>query len=579
MLPARFGRVARAFVLLCLAGAALGTQSALADEICGRFAKPPEQPNSAEVGAMLDEFQKIPDAATVITSIESVPAAGALPAYCRFKGTTAPQISFELRLPVAWNGKFLMQGCGGMCGWLNMGATEDSLEKHYAVVNTDMGHADPPAVAIWAYDNRSAELDFAYRSTWTTAVVSKRIAEAFYGSAPKRSYFNGCSTGGRQGMIAAQRFPELFDGIISGAPVLNQTGTGLLHLLWSARANVGADGKPILSTAKLARVHDAVIAACDRMDGVADGVIPDPRACNFRPEALACTDGGGRAEARRGVGSSNVGAATSGSIAAACLTPEELGALRKLYDGASNSTGHLTWAGGGGLQRGSEYTWSPVFVNEAGKHGLIIASPSLIQQLMQYKAFYVDPGPSMTLMDFDFERDVPRLALTESFYNAQNPDLRRFKARGGKLLAYHGWDDTEVTPGYSADYYETTTRTMGGPDATREFYRLFMVPGMGHCRRGNGADAIDYLDALERWVEKGEAPEQLIAHKLVKEQSYLGLPRPRFPLKPEEYKWRRPVFAYPDVAVYTGKGDAADPMNWKPRRLPVAANGDGKTGR
>jgi len=551
MIHVRPSPTLRAAALLLLALTGLLVQEAFADEICGRFAKPPEQPNSAEVGAILDEFLKIPDAPTVINAIESVPAAGTLPAYCRFKGTVAPQINFELRLPMGWNGKFLMQGCGGMCGWLNMGATEDSLEKRYAVVNTDMGHSGPPAVALWAFDNRSAELDFAYRSTWATAVVSKRIAETFYGAAPKHSYFNGCSTGGRQGMVAAQRFPELFDGIISGAPVLNQTGTGMLHLLWSARANVGADGKPILSTAKLNRVHEAVIAACDRQDGVADGVIPDPRACNFRPETLACRDG--QAGDDR------------------CLNPTELGALRKLYDGARNASGRLSWAGGGGLQPGSEYTWSPVFVNEAGKHGLIISSPSLVQQLVQFKSFYIDPGTSMTMMDFDWDRDVPRLALTESFYNAQNPDLRRFKARGGKLLAYHGWDDTEVTPGYSVDYYETATRTMGGPEATREFYRLFMVPGMAHCRRGHGADAIDYLDALERWVEQGEAPDRLVAHKLVKEQSYLGLPRPRYPLKPEEYTWRRPVFAYPDVAVYTGKGDSADPANWKPRRLPIAA--------
>ena len=543
-------------------------QEAIADEICGRFGKPPEQPNSAEVGSILDEFLKIPDAPTVINAIESVPAAGNLPAYCRFKGTVAPQINFELRLPSGWNGKFLMQGCGGMCGWLNMGATEDSLEKRYAVVNTDMGHSGPPAVAVWAFDNRSAELDFAYRSTWATAVVSKRIAEVFYGVAPKRSYFNGCSTGGRQGMVAAQRFPELFDGIISGAPVLNQTGTGLLHLLWSARANVAADGKPILSTAKLERVHAAVIAACDSLDGVADGVIPDPRACDFKPAALACRAGAVDRSASAAIDSGTAATAT-GEAGSACLTPAELGALSKLYEGARNSSGRLDWAGGGGLSLGSEYTWSPVFVNEAGKHGLIISSPSLIQQLVQFKAFYLDPGTSMAMMDFDWDRDVPRLALTESFYNAQNPDLRRFKARGGKLLAYHGWDDTEVTPGYSVDYYETATRTMGGPEATREFYRLFMVPGMAHCRRGNGADAIDYLDALERWVERGEAPERLVAHKLVKAQSYLGLPRPRYPLKAEEYRWRRPVFAYPDVAVYSGKGDSTDPASWKPRRLPI----------
>ncbi len=555
------GRILRTVApLLLLTIVGLIAPRSQADEICGRFAKPTEQANSAEVGAILDEFLKIPDAPTVINAIEPVPAAGNLPAYCRFKGTVAPQINFELRLPQGWNGKFLMQGCGGMCGWLNMGATEDSLEKRYAVVNTDMGHAGPPAVAAWAYDNRSAELDFAYRSTWTTAVVSKRIAAAFYGEAPKRSYFNGCSTGGRQGMVAAQRFPELFDGIISGAPVLNQTGTGLLHLLWSARANVAADGKPILDTSKVSRVHAAVIAACDRMDGVADGVIPDPRACNFKPETLACPDD----TTARGAGAAAIGAD-------ACLTPTELGALRKLYDGARNSTGRLAWAGGGGLQMGSVYSCSHIFVHDADKLGLIISATSLFQQLVQFKAFYLDPGTSMTMMDFDWDRDVPRLALTESFYNAQNPDLRRFQARGGKLLAYHGWDDTEVTPGYSVDYYETATRTMGGPEATREFYRLFMVPGMGHCRRGNGADAIDYLDALERWVERGEAPEKLVAHKLVKPQSYLGLPRPRYPLKPEEYRWRRPVFAYPEVAVYSGKGDSADAANWKPRRLAPAA--------
>ena len=526
-------------------------QPAFADEICGRFAKAPEQPNSAEVGAILDGFLRIPDAPTIITSIESVPATMPLPAYCRFKGTIAPQIHFELRLPAGdWNGKLLMQGCGGMCGWLNMGATEDSLERRYAVVNTDMGHSDPPGVALWAFNNRDAELDFAYRSTWTTAVVAKAIATRFYSTAPKRTYFNGCSTGGRQGMIAAQRFPELFDGIIAGAPVLNQTGNGMLHLLWSARANVGPDGKPIFSTAKLALVRERVMATCDRLDGVADGVLQDPRACGFKPESMACPAG-----------------VTQGET---CLNALEIAALKKLYDGASNSSGRLNIAGGGGLALGSEYTWSPVFVNDAGRHGLIIDSPSLIQQILQFKVFYIDPGASASIMDFDFERDVPRLALTEAFYNAQNPDLRRFKARGGKLLMYHGWDDIEVTPGYSIDYYENATRTMGGPAATRDFFRLFMVPGMAHCRRGNGADAIDYLDALERWVERGEAPDALMAHKLVKEQSYLGLPRPRYPLKPEEFQWRRPVYAYPDVAVLSGKRDAADPESWKPRRVPAA---------
>ena len=540
------GRVVRGLALLALL--AVSIDHARADDRCGDFAAAAQTPTAA-AAASLATLLRIPDAATAITAVESVPAAGTLPAYCRFRGLTAPQINFELRLPAQnWNGKLLMQGCGGMCGWLNMGATEDALERHYAVVNTDMGHAGPPAVALWAHDNRSAELDFAYRSTYTTAVVAKAIVEQFYRQPAKRAYFNGCSTGGRQGMLAAQRFPELFDGIIAGAPVFNQTGVGMLHLLWSARANVDAAGKPILSAAKLRVVREGVLAACDRLDGVADGVIPDPRACGWKPESLACDAN------RSGVD---------------CLNAGELGALRRLYDGASNSTGRLTFAGGGGLTLGSEYAWVPMFVNEAGRHGVIIESPSLVEQLVQYKVFYVDPGATATMFDFDFERDVPRLALTEYFYNAQNPDLRRYKARGGKLLLYHGWDDTEVTPGYSVDYYETATRTMGGSAATRDFFRLFLVPGMGHCRRGVGADAIDYLSYLERWVENGEAPDSMLAHKLVKEQSYLGLPRPRFPLPPADYQWRRPVTAYPEIAVFTGAGDWRDPQAWRAkRRLP-----------
>jgi feruloyl esterase len=529
-----------------------------ADGPCGAYAAGPGAPPAAASAGLARELLAMPDATTVLAGIEPVAASGTLPAYCRVRGTTTPQVNFELRLPANWNGKFLMQGCGGMCGWLNMGAAEDSLERGYAVVNTDMGHQGAPSTAAWAYDNRSAELDFAYRATWTTAVVARHIATRFYGTAPRHAYFNGCSTGGRQGLLVAQRFPELFDGVIAGAPVMNQTGVGMLHLLWSARANVDGEGRPILSKATLERVRERVLAACDRQDGVTDGIIPDPRACNWKPEAMACDASVARA----------AGAPQGGG--AGCLNAIELGALRRLYDGASNSTGSLARAGGGGLTLGSEYAWVPVFVNEAGRHGLLYENPGMIGEILQFKTFYDDPGPAASIRDFDFERDPPRLALTEAFYNVQNPDLRRFQARGGRLILYHGWDDTEVTPGNTVDYYETATRTMGGPGPTREFFRLFMVPGMGHCRRGIGADAIDYLGYLERWVEGGEAPEAMLAHKLVKEQSYLGLPRPRFPLPPAEYTWRRPVFAYPDIAVHGSKGDWRDPSTWRARRPPAA---------
>jgi feruloyl esterase len=185
-----------------------------------------------------------------------------------------------------------------------------------------------------------------------------------------------------------------------------------------------------------------------------------------------------------------------------------------------------------------------------------------IKQLYQYLIFYRDPGPGHSAREFDFDRDPPRLALMESLYSALNPDLRRFRARGGKLIIYQGWDDVEVTPINTIDYFETMEATMGGRDATRKFARLFMLPGVAHCRRGPGADTVDWLTALEAWVENGQAPDRVVAHHQVVEQGYLGLPRPRFPLEPAAVDWARPLFPYPAVARFSGKGDPDRPGNW-----------------
>lgn len=498
--------------------------------------------NATATGSVAEQFARIPDAPTVISEAQAVAATAIDPAYCRVRGFVAPQIQFELRLPTdSWNGRLLMQGCGGMCGWINMEAAADALARGYAVVNTDMGHQAPPNVAIWARNNLPAQIDFAYRSTWTVAVAAKRIVEAHYRSAPRHTFFRGCSTGGRQGMLAAQRFPELFDGIIAGAPVLNQNATGTLHLLWSARANVGPDGNPILDANDVALVGAAVQDACDASDGVEDGVVADPSACPWRPQTLACSSG-----------------AENG-----CLSAEKIRALEKLYEGARTSDGRTLYRGAG-LALGSEHEWVPAFVGEDGAHGAIISAPGLISEVVRHRTFFTPLPIDFDLMDFDFDRDPPRLALTEALYNAQDPDLRDFKAAGGKLLLYHGWDDIELVPGVTIDYYETATKTMGGPANTRDFFRLFMVPGMAHCRRGPGADAIDYLSYLENWVDHGQAPEALLAHHLKQPQNYRGLPRVRFPLAEEDYDWARPVYAYPAIGVYDATGDWREPESWKP---------------
>ncbi|MSO97229.1 MAG: tannase/feruloyl esterase family alpha/beta hydrolase [Rhodospirillaceae bacterium] len=506
---------------------------------------PGANPGQAKCQAvMAQDFTQLPDAATGINGATLVAPERDLPEYCRIQGVIAPDVVFELRLPTTtWNGKFLMQGCGGMCGILNMAAAEDSLVRGYAVVNTDMGHTGAGFIANWAYNDLQAEVDFGYRATHVVAVAAKAIVGAYYGKPPAYSYFNGCSTGGRQGMVEAQRFPADFDGIVSGAPVLNEIGDGTLHLLWSARANAGPDGKPILDARKLPKIRDAVIAKCDALDGVTDNVLQDPRRCGFKPEDMQC----------------------KGADKADCLTTAEVGVVNRIYNGAHNSKGEKIFPGG--MSRGSEYEWSPPFVGltQAGgtkTHGAILNRNSMIYQFTQYLTFFNDPGPSYNPMTFDWDRDPSRLMLTETIYNAQNPDLRRFKAAGKKLILYHGWDDAEIPPGLSVDYYETATNTMGGPAATREFFRLFMIPGMAHCRRGVGADGFDPAISLEAWVEKDQAPDSILTHKMAKDQPYAGLPRLRFPLKREDYTWTRPVYAYPDVAAWNGQGDWQDPANW-----------------
>ena len=486
------------------------------------------------------DFTAIPDAVTAITEATIVEAAGDLPEYCRLRGTIAPAINFELRLPTeTWNEKFLMQGCGGMCGIINMAGGEDALVRNYAVVNQNMGHSGQPFIATWANNDVLAEIDFGYRSTHVTAVAAKVLIEVYYGKRPDYSYFKGCSTGGRQGMVQAQRFPWDFDGIVVGAPVLNEVGDGMLHLIWSGRANLDENNRPILLAEKLPFSRESVLAACDANDGVEDGVLQNPVACDWQPSDMQCL----------------------GQFRDNCLTSEEIAVVERIYAGAHNSKGERIFPGG--MAKGSEYEWSPAFVGNDGAMPSILNPNGMIGQFARYLTYWYDgPGPGTNPLTLDFDRDPPRFALTEALYNAQNPDLRKFRDAGNKLILYHGWDDLEVPPGLSVDYYETAARTMGGYEATQEFFRMFMVPSMAHCRRGPGADALDYISAIENWVENGEAPDSWMSYHLKEPQAYNGLPRIRYPLPQDAYDWSRPVFPYPDVAVWSGEGNWKDPETW-----------------
>jgi feruloyl esterase len=341
-------------------------------------------------------------------------------------------------------------------------------------------------------------------------------------------------------MVEAQRFPDDFDGIIAGAPPLDETGDAALHLVWSARASVDAEGRQIIDPDKVPMIHRAALAACG---GTEAGYIAEPLKCNWDPGAIAC----------------------KAAPASDCLTALEVGAVRKIYQGARDASGRQLFAGG--MMRGSELEWVPLFIGKAKTlmpgmaAGSTLASaraPVFVREsdnqplwlsdavagTIRNVMLERDPGTSFSLLKVDLVALRDQMRLVEPIYNAQNPDLRAFKAHGGKLLLYHGLNDAEIPPGLSIDYYETAVRTMGGQAATSEFFRFFLLPGMAHCRRGPGPDAIDLLTVMEDWVERGKAPDELVAYQPVKPQSYMGLPVLRYPLAPEAIRATHRVKAY-----------------------------------
>ena len=501
---------------------------------------------SLNFSPMVQYLAQIPDAATTVISAKIVAPERGVPELCRIEGLIAPTIGFVLKLPTRnWNGKMLMGGCGGPCGTISNDKFEAPLARNYAVIATDMGHKG----VGWAfgYQNLQGLIDFGSRATHLTAMAGKQLVNLYYSQSAKQSYFYGCSTGGRQAMVEAQRFPEDFNGIVGGAPPYDQTGDTPLFLSWGARANVDANGKAILDASKLPLIHSAVMSACATKSDKALGVLQNPLACQWDPGAISCKD-----------------SATSQS----CLTNAEADVVRKIYAGATNSKGRKLYFG---MPRGSELGWSPSFVNEGGKPGNYLSGfGGAGNSMMTYAGYFYSPGPAYKETDFDYDRDPQRLGVMEWLYSAKNPDLRAFKEAGGKLILFHGWDDNQIPAGATVDYYETATRTVGGADATRPFFRLFMFPGMGHCRGGPGGGDFDWLTALENWVEKDQAPDRVIAYHQKAEtypmvtnaagETYVQMPR--YPLPEDSYDRTRPVFAYPDVAIWSGKGDPEKAESW-----------------
>ena len=485
---------------------------------------------SACAGLAQHDFAGGVGAAVTVGRAEIAQAAGS-PPYCKVSAVIAPAVGVEIRLPTSgWNHRLLVAGCGGLCGVMPIGSADDALARGYATASTDMGHEG--ADAAWLEDPAAVE-DYAHRATHLTTVLSKAVLKAYYGSGQDHAYFRGCSTGGRQALIEAVRYPADFDGIIAGAPAAYP---GVPVELWERVVNRTRDGKDILDAAALTLLHGAAVNACDAADGVKDGLISNPLGCKFDPGRLQCASG-----------------AQETGKAQKCLTAEQVTVAREFYAGPQSKGAAVTTLG---MAPGGEIGVAANVVGVDGK-------PAGIDAVLPHWA-PLALGKGATWRDYNFDTDIGKQSPTEAIPSLGPDDkaLAAFAEHGGKLLIYSGWIDPLVSPTIPIDFYRKNQAAFGaGVDG---FLRLFMMPGMGHCRGGDGPDAADWLTAIEAWVEAGRAPQSLLSYKTAPAQ---GQPGYRFPLPPESIVFARPLFPFPAYAHYRGQGAVTDPASFEPRSV------------
>jgi feruloyl esterase len=436
-----------------------------------------------------------------------------LPAFCRVAATLKPtsdsDIKIEVWLPASgWNGKFQAVGNGGWAGVISYSAMALALEHGYATASTDTGHVG--ATGGFALGHPEKLTDFGYRAMHEMTVKAKAIVAAFYGDPPKMSYWNGCSTGGRQGLKEAQRFPDDYDAIIAGASANPRTHLSTWQI-WLAQG-ILKDPPNHIPASKYPVIHKAVIEACDATDGLKDGLLNDPTLCHFDPKVIECKEGD----------------------AATCLTTAQVEAVRRMYTAPKNPrTNQEIFPP---VEPGSELGWS-----------MLLAGPEPFSAATDQYRYVVFKDPSWDWRTLNFDSDVALAdKIDNDTINAIDPNLRPFLARGGKLLMYHGWADPGVAPRASVNYYKTAVDTLGGETKTSDSIRLFMVPGMGHCGGGEGPNAFDMMSALEQWKERGRTPVRIVAaHRTA-----------------GKVDRTRPLCPYPQVAKYKGTGSIDDEANF-----------------
>jgi feruloyl esterase len=429
-----------------------------------------------------------------------------LPAFCRVAATLHPtsdsDIKIEVWLPAEkWNFKLESVGNGAWAGSISYRDLATAVALGYAAASTDTGHTDTTAAFTLGHPEKL--IDFAYRAVHEMTLTAKEIVVGYYGSGAVRAYFNGCSTGGRQALTEAQRYPNDYDGIIAGAAANYPT-----HLqgaqVWTTKITNQDSG--YIPPEKFSLIHNAVLETCDASDGVKDRVLEDPRRCDFDPAALAC----------------------KGPDVATCLTAPQVEVARKIYAGPGPSLFP-------GLERGSELGWAT------------LSGPKPMALAAETYAYLVFKNPSWNYLSFDAGRDMAIADKTIGpIMNSIDPNLQPFFQHGGKLLMYHGWADPGIAPQNSMNYFTSVEDAIGGKSTASNSIRLFMVPGMGHCGGGDGTDDFDKIGTLSAWVETNQPPDHILAAHKTK----------------GAVDRTRPLCPYPQTARYKGSGSTNDAANF-----------------
>ena len=504
-----------------------------------------DSPASVCAALVLQDFSGVLEAPTRIQSSRVVEAKDTTPAYCEVRAYVWPQVQFYLWMPLQqWTGRFDGIGCGGSCGVIERVDASNiwrpMVRRGDVAMFNDMGHSGRDTNdLLWAIDNPQAQIDYGFRATHVATVAGKAIARALYGREPSNAFFVGNSTGGRQALLEAQRFPGDFQGLVAKCPAISENAGDAI--IWALQSLSDRAGKPLLDAQNAQLLAAAVVARCDKLDGVGDGVVSDPAACDFDPAEVSCAK----------------------NTVSGCLNPAQLDGVRRAYLGPPVPRGSSRPRRG--LPLGSEGQWLNRYVSSNGR-------PTSMWEFMMNWLRVDEPvweelrkAGSVSLADYDVARFASVRGTYQLLHEATNPDLSEFAGSGGKLIMLQGSADVIVQPSVTTRYYETAVRTAGGLKQTQRFFRYFLMPGVGHCFAGDntGADVFDSLAQITAWVEEGRAPERIVVQRL---KTYTSLfPDVQLPTAADNVLFSRPLFPFPLRAVYRGKGDPALADNFQAR--------------